>query len=219
LVLRAHRARNIKQSSRTTKELLMQHEHPIHIFINKKKYEVDNPVQTGASLKELAGIPLNDVLFLQRPGEDEVIPNHAKITLKNGEHFHSQPPADYGLGAALLEEAGVALDRATLHTEAGGWVFVVISNYELPAGFAPNRVDLLVKLPPGFPDAAPDMFWIHPEVRAPNGAVPKATSSEHLLGKNWQRFSWHLAPGAWKPGVSELRDFLRCIYSRFLRLD
>ena len=197
----------------------MQHEHPIHIFINKKKYEIDNPVQTGASLKNLAGIPLNDVLFLQRPGEDEVIPNDAKITLKNGEHFHSQPPADYGLGPALLEEAGVALDRAMLHTEAGGWVFVVISNYELPAGFAPNRVELLVKLPPGFPDAAPDMFWVHPEVRAPNGAVPKATSPERLLGKNWQRFSWHLAPGAWKPGVSELRDFLRCIYSRFLRLD
>jgi Prokaryotic E2 family E len=197
----------------------MQHEHPIHIFINKKKYEIDNHVQTGESLKNLAGIPLNDVLFLQRPGEDEVIPNHAKITLKNGEHFHSQPPADYGLGAALLEGAGVALDRATFHTEPGGWVFVVISNYELPAGFEPNRVDLLVKLPPGFPDAAPDMFWVHPEVRTPNRAVPKATSSEPLLGRNWQRFSWHLASGAWKPGVSELRDFLRCIYSRFLRLD
>jgi hypothetical protein len=197
----------------------MQHEHPIHIFINKKKYEIDDPVQTGASLKNLAGIPLNDVLFLQRPGEDEVIPNHAKITLKNGEHFHSQPPADYGLGVALLEEAGIPLDRATLHNEAGGWVFVVISNYELPAGFVPNRVDLLVKLPPGFPDSAPDMFWVHPDVRAPNGAIPKATSPERLLGKNWQRFSWHLAAGAWKPGVSELRDFLRCIYSRFLRLD
>ena len=61
----------------------MQHEHPIHIFINKKEYEIHDPVQTGASLKNLAGIPLNDVLFLQRPGEDEVIPNDTKITLKN----------------------------------------------------------------------------------------------------------------------------------------
>jgi hypothetical protein len=69
----------------------MQQEHPIHIFINKKKYEIDNPIQTGASLKNLAGIPLSDVLFLQRPGEDEVIPNDTKITLKNGDHLHSQP--------------------------------------------------------------------------------------------------------------------------------
>ncbi len=72
----------------------MQHEHQIHIFINKKKYEIHDPVQTGVSLKHLAGIPLNDVLFLQRPGEYEVIPNDIKITLKNGEHLHSQPPAD-----------------------------------------------------------------------------------------------------------------------------
>ena len=32
--------------------------HVIHIFINKKKYELENPVQTGASLKQLAGIAL-----------------------------------------------------------------------------------------------------------------------------------------------------------------
>jgi hypothetical protein len=193
--------------------------HRVHIFINKKKFELEHHVQTGEQLKHLAGIPLGDVLFLQRPGEDEVIPNHAKITLKDGEHFHSQPPADYGLGAALLEEAGIAPNRATMHPEPGGWVFVVISNYELPVGFAPNQVDLLVKLPPGFPDAAPDMFWVHPGVRGPNGIVPKATSPERLLGKEWQRFSWHLAPGAWKPGVSDLRDFMRCIYSRFLRMN
>lgn len=197
----------------------MQPEHPIHIFINKKKYEIDNPAQTGASLKDLASIPLSDVLFLQRPGEDEVIPNDMKITLKNGDHLHSQPPADYGLGAALLAEAGIAPERAALHPEAGGWQFLVISDFELPTGFEPSRVELLVKLPPGFPDAAPDMFWVHPPVRTAAGNVPRSTSNERLLGKNWQRFSWHLAAGAWRPGVSELRDFLRCIYSRFFRMD
>jgi hypothetical protein len=197
----------------------MQQEHPIHIFINKKKYEIDNHVQTGASLKHLAGIPLSDVLFLQREGEDEVIPNDMKITLKNGEHLHSQPPADYGWGAAPLAVTDVPTERAVLHPEAGGWQFLVISDFELPQGFEPKRVELLVKLPPGFPDAAPDMFWVHPAVRTAAGNVPRATSTERLLGKNWQRFSWHLTAGAWKPGVSEFRDFLRCIHSRFLRMD
>ncbi len=115
--------------------------------------------------------------------------------------------------------ASADYSRATMHAEPGGWVFVVITDYELPEGFAPKRVNLLVKLPPGFPDAAPDMFWVHPEVRGPNGIVPKNTSPELLLGKQWQRFSWHLAAGAWKPGVSKLRDFMRCIYSRFLRMN
>lgn len=198
----------------------MNHHHPIHIFINKQKYELDQAIQTGATLKHLASIPLGDVLFLQRPGEDEVIANDAKITLKNGDHFHSQPPADYGLEvASLLSNVGLPTDRVSLHNESAGWTYLMIADYPLPAGFDPNRVTLLVKLPPGFPDAAPDMFWTYPPVKAPSGSMPRATCSERLLGKDWQRFSWHLAPGAWQPGVSDLRDFLRCIAARFLRLD
>lgn len=198
----------------------MQPKHSIHVFINKNKFDLDEPVQTGATLKHLAGIPLGDVLFLQRPGEDEVVANEATVTLKNGDHLHSQPPADYGLEtSALLSDAGLAPQRAVVHPEAGGWSFLVIADYALPAGFEPKRVQLLVKLPPGFPDAAPDMFWVHPAVRTSNGSLPRATCNERLLGKDWQRFSWHLAAGAWKPGVSGLRDFLRCVSARFLRQD
>jgi hypothetical protein len=191
----------------------------IHIFINKQKFDLDNPVQTGANLKNLAGIPLQDVLFLQSHGEDQVIANDATVTLKNGHHLHSQPPADYGLGAAALAEAGLDVARATIHKQPDGWSFLVISGYENPGSFQPRVVDLLVKLPPGFPDAQPDMFWVHPAVKTASGALPKATCIERILGKDWQRFSWHLSAGAWKPGLSTLRDFMRCIAARFLRND
>ena len=192
--------------------------HPIHVFINKTKFDLASPVQTGASLKQLAAIPSADVLFLQQPREDQVIANESTVTLKNGDHLHSQPAADYGFEPSMLAEAGVDPDRVTVHAEAG-WSFVVISDYALPPGFEPGRVQLLVKLPPTFPDAAPDMFWAWPAAKAPGGGLPRSTSMERLLGQDWQRYSWHLAPGAWKPGVSSLRDYLRCVAARFLRLD
>jgi hypothetical protein len=197
----------------------MSQERQIHVFINKRKFDLDSAVQSGASLKNLAGIPLGDVLFLQQPGDDQVIANDATVTLKNADHLHSQPPADYGIAASLLVEAGLAPERAAVLRQPDGWSFVVISDYELPSGFQPSRVQLLVKLPPTFPDAAPDMFWVHPEVKAPNGSLPRSTSTERLLEQNWQRFSWHLAAGTWKPGTSTLRDFLRSVAARFLRLD
>lgn len=202
----------------------MSHDHPVHphavhIFINKRKYELDSPVQTGAALKQLASIPLQDVLFRQVPGEDDVIGNDTKVTLKNGDHFHSQPPADYGLSEADLGEAGIDAARATIHQQSDGWSFLVISGHKLPGGFQPGGVDLLVKLPPAFPDAAPDMFWIYPPVKTAAGTLPRATSMESLLGKEWQRFSWHLSGGAWQPGISTLRDFMRCIAARFVRQD
>jgi hypothetical protein len=197
----------------------MPHDHPIHVFINKRKYELDDPVPTGASLKRLANIPLQDVLFLQVPGEDEVIGNDTKVTLKNGDHLHSQPPADYGLSDADLRDAGIDAARAAIHPQPGGWSFLVISGYKLPGGFQPAGVDLLVKLPPGFPDAQPDMFWVYPAVKTSAGTLPRATCIEKLLGKDWQRFSWHLAGGAWQPGSSTLRDFMRCIAARLMRQD
>ena len=197
----------------------MANPHPIHVFINKVKYELDNPVLTGASLKRLANIKLEDVLFLQAHGEDQVIANEATVTLKDGDHLHSQPPADYGLDTQQLQAAGVDASKATIHSQAGGWSFLVIAGYTLPAGFQPAAVDLLIKLPPGFPDAQPDMFWVSPPVKTAQGSLPRATCMESLLGKEWQRFSWHLAAGAWKPGVSTLRDFMRCISGRFLRMD
>lgn len=197
---------------------MAQHQ-PVHVFINKQKFDLDNPVQTGASLKRLAGIPLQDVLFLQAHGEDQVIANEATITLKNGDHLHSQPPADYGLGAGALAEAGLDMARAAVHKQPDGWSFLLVSGYEIPGAFHPSAVELLVKLPPGFPDAQPDMFWVRPAVKTATGALPRATCIENILGKDWQRFSWHLTAGAWKPGVSTLRDFMRCIAGRFLRND
>jgi E2/UBC family protein E len=44
-------------------------------------------------------------------------------------------------------------------------------------------VDLLIKLPPGFPDAQPDMFWVHPAVKTANGCLPRATCVERLKAK------------------------------------
>ena len=55
--------------------------------IDRKEYEFADPHQTGKSLKERAGIPLGDVLFLDRPHDDEVITDDTKIVLKMGEHL------------------------------------------------------------------------------------------------------------------------------------
>lgn len=191
----------------------------IHVFINKKKYDIEDPEQTGRSLKNLAGIPLEDVLFLQKKGEDLVIGDDASITLGNGARLHSQPAADYGLDQQLVAEAGLEEGNVDLHPQPGGWTFLVLHSFQLPEGFTPRKVSVLVKLPPLFPDAAPDMFWVQPMVHTASGSLPRATTTEQLLGSTWQRYSWHLSSGAWKAGESTLRDYIRCIHGRFLRRD
>jgi hypothetical protein len=190
--------------------------HHVTVRINRKRFVLDNPTQTGASLKKLAGIPVTDTLFLQRHGEDEIIGNDTQVTLHNGARLHSTPPCDYGRPAIAAEDLGVTSPFEVV-PQPGGWTFVIVNEYALPAAYTPRSARLLIKLPPQFPDARPDMFWLSPAVRTAAGGLPAGTGDEPLLGGTWQRYSWHLKEGAWQPGVSTLRDFMRCIRSRFER--
>lgn len=101
--------------------------------------------------------------------------------------------------------------------EPNGWVNLVLRGYRLPTGLLPASIDLLLRLPSQFPDAAPDMFWAIPDVtQARSGSCPPSTElHEPYLGRTWQRFSRHLPPGAWQIGVDGLPSWLATIRSSF----
>jgi len=45
----------------------------------------------------------------------------------------------------------------------GGQHAIILKNFQLPLGrYDQQSADILVLLPPGFPDAPPDMFYIFP---------------------------------------------------------
>jgi len=103
-------------------------------------------------------------------------------------------------------------------TEEGRWTNLVLKDYRLPAGFDHATTDLLVRLQAGFPDSPPDMFWVDPEVRLTRtGAHPNAASNfETYIGRRWQRFSRHLAQGAWRPGIDDLSTWLAAIKQKLI---
>lgn len=99
--------------------------------------------------------------------------------------------------------------------EDGGFTTVVIHGFMIPAGLEPNEADLLLRLPPGFPDASPDMFWLCPAVTVSGGApIPGTESVEPHLGRMWQRWSRHIS-GQWRPGIDNMATYLayvrRCL--------
>ncbi len=93
----------------------------------------------------------------------------------------------------------------------GAMFALIIRGFRLPVGYEPDVVDLLLRLPGGFPDAAPDMFWMHPLVAYAGGGEPPATETRlEYEGRIWQRWSRHLAI-AWRPGIDNLQTYLRLI--------
>jgi len=122
----------------------------------------------------------------------------------------------------LLAESDLAyLSSKGLDFEAvleSNMIAVVIKGFELPRGYEPRVVDLLLRLPLQFPEAAPDMFWTDPVASYVGGGVPPASElRETYVGRSWQRWSRHFGRSHWRPGVDDLRSYVRLIRSTLER--
>ena len=87
-----------------------------------------------------------------------------------------------------------------------GFVNLILPGFQTP-GLDQGSADLLLRLPFGFPDATPDMFWISPALTANGVAIPGTEVSETHVGRTWQRWSRHIG-GQWRPGVDNLETYL-----------
>ena len=100
----------------------------------------------------------------------------------------------------------------------GGMVAVIVQDWQVPPGYDRTESDLLIRLPVGYPDVQPDMWWFDPPVRLPSGGPIPATDSIEAYGsRQWQRWSRHFAAGQWKSGIDGLESYLALIYSELAR--
>lgn len=111
-------------------------------------------------------------------------------------------------------DASFLQERAPDHRvqPEGGALCVLIPGVAMPRGLNVAAADLLLRLLPGYPDVAPDMWWFDPPVkRGDGGAIPATEVHESYLGRRWQRWSRHLAPGQWRSGVDSIESYLAIV--------
>lgn len=188
--------------------------------LDGRRFEWGIPLITGLQLKRLAGVDPKGygVWLAQRVGDDRLIADTEKVDL-TGEgverFFTGIDTTTEGAGAILppedrdyLVSQGIAFEE---HSEAG-FKAVVLKARSLPAGrFDADQADILILLPPGYPDCAPDMFYLLPWVRlASTLRYPNAADQSHqFAGNRWQRWSRHNT--AWRPGIDGVWTMLRRI--------
>jgi hypothetical protein len=96
--------------------------------------------------------------------------------------------------------------------EDGGRKAIILKGYALPDGrFDADVADILILLPPGFPDVSPDMFYLLPWVKlVPANRFPNAADQPLSFGgKSWQRWSRH--NNDWRPGVDGIWTMIKRI--------
>ena len=105
-------------------------------------------------------------------------------------------------------------ERSITHQtiEDAGMVCILFPGWRLPEGYNHPTADLLLRLPAGYPDIAPDMWWFDPVITASNGkGIPATEVTEQHVGRSWQRWSRHLQPGQWKSGIDGLESYIALI--------
>lgn len=103
-------------------------------------------------------------------------------------------------------------------TVENGYTCAVFAGWALPNGLNHSEADLLLRLQPGYPDLAPDMWWFSPALTlADGGVIPATELTEHHLGRTWQRWSRHFQSGQWQSGVDGLESYLALITHELMR--
>ena len=96
--------------------------------------------------------------------------------------------------------------------EDNGKKGIVLKERPLPNGrFDATKADILILLPKGYPDVAPDMFYLMPWVKLiPANRYPsKADRPLDFAGQKWQRWSRHNKE--WRPGTDGIWTMIKRI--------
>jgi hypothetical protein len=84
-----------------------------------------------------------------------------------------------------------------------GEVRIYFRDFPLTQSYTPRLTDMLIRLPLGYPQSNPDMFWTRPSVRLTNGAFPNRADYHDPTVDGWQRWSRH---STWRPGTDNLHS-------------
>ena len=96
--------------------------------------------------------------------------------------------------------------------------WLLLENFETPAGFNHGLVGVALMIDPGYPDTQIDMAYFLPHLARADGKPINALTTQSVDGNTWQRWSRHRESGAWRPGVDNIETHLLYVRS-FLEME
>lgn len=201
--------------------------HKYKIRVDKERYVVIKPTITGREILALAQKTPEECLLHQRlrGGQTRTIEPNDKVDLtgEGPERFMTMKrEAQEGFTDHRRVFRLSTGDEAFLSEKCPGWEaiseggsqWILIRDFQLPAGYLPASVELAVQLSSGYPDAALDMAYFYPAIQRVSGQDIPATGPHALDGRQWQRWSRHrTTANPWVPGEDSLATHIAYIES------
>lgn len=89
---------------------------------------------------------------------------------------------------------------------------LIVKDFPLPEGkYNHQKSDLLILIPPGYPEVRPDMWYFFPAILlSPSNKPARATETQHPFNNvTWQRWSRHYPANEWRSGVDGIHSYLK----------
>lgn len=119
---------------------------------------------------------------------------------------------------ALLDVDERFLDEHFVHWETvvdNQRRWLLIFGYPVPAGYSEQQVTLALEVPPSYPGAQIDMFYVFPNLALDSGQTLECTQvQEAICGESYQRWSRHRSDACqWRPDSDNVVTHLALVES------
>jgi len=204
-----------------------QHTKQYDFFVDAKKYQTDQKHLSGLQIKQIAGVQANYQLYLEEQGEtpDKEISDSMTVSMEGHvRHFYAVPPATFGFNPVEQQlrdfvARHAAKNPVEVTALSNGSHIVKVTNVGIGPGWNRPTANVLFVVPPGYPAARPDCFWVEPaELRLADGTTPKNTNDanaipgDNVSSRRTTWFSWHLQ--SWDPSRDTVETYFNTIMGR-----
>jgi len=175
-----------------------------------------NPDQGWHIFLKVAGQPkqavsLDEHVDLRTPGIEKL-----RLTPREVNNGEALPTPRRAFALLEVDERHLnALGALWETVEEHGRRWLLIHDYPVPAGYTVTRTLLALEIPPTYPGAQIDMFYVRPQLVLRSGrAIPNADVDTVILGMTFKRWSRHRGAGSpWNPALDNVVTHLALVES------
>lgn len=156
-------------------------------------------------------LSISDTVDLRTPGIEKIRLTPKEVN--NGEACMTVRRDFSLLDADQLHLDGLGLVWETEDSRGKRWL--ILHDYPVPSGYSISKTTLALLIPPTYPKAEIDMFYVNPPLKLSSGAdIPATQSTENIRGKPFQRWSRHRGRSSrWNPQADNVITHLALVES------
>lgn len=95
---------------------------------------------------------------------------------------------------------------------SSGMQWVIINDYPVCPGYNVPRITVALKIETGYPRTQLDMAYFFPALHRKDGKPIRATTTQNIDGKSFQRWSRHrTAQNPWREGVDDISTHMSLV--------